>query len=361
MARLRTFAVWSLVLAGALFGWTVGPLAHRRRARGRDRASAGASPRRCIRRARCLTSGFLRTPGYNWVNLVGLLLAATGAVIGGDACRPTRSSWRSRPTHCRRRGAGVRRVVHRAGQTVDRPAVPARRRGVRRAAPPPAHMGVRRAHRWRGGSAARRWASSSRWWPTNFLAVLWQLGQFPPLDRNQTIPGAFRDVLRTPKVAWQDLALLRPATIVLDGRRRGGGRRSRTGAASWARPAAGTAHAVGHRRRRHRGAVAAARREPNPSGAVRLVRHHQRRACCCSSVRCCTCSPTGGPRPAASPRRVPRRRRAVHRGGVHLRVRLGAEHLPPGRAGRRADVGAPPPPWCAVGRRATLRSGRRRS
>ena len=53
------------------------------------------------------------------------------------------------------------------------------------------------------------------WWPTNFLAVLYRSTKFPPLDRNQTIPGAFRDVLRTPKVAAHDLALLRPATFVM--------------------------------------------------------------------------------------------------------------------------------------------------
>jgi hypothetical protein len=28
-----------------------------------------------------LTSSFLRTPGYNWVNLVGLLIATSGAVL----------------------------------------------------------------------------------------------------------------------------------------------------------------------------------------------------------------------------------------------------------------------------------------
>ena len=53
------------------------------------------------------------------------------------------------------------------------------------------------------------------WWPTSFLSVLRSAAEFPPLHENQTIGGAFKDVLRTPKVAWHDLSLLRPAAIVL--------------------------------------------------------------------------------------------------------------------------------------------------
>ena len=64
-----------------------------------------------------LTGGFLRTPGYNWVNLVGLMLACTGAVLAVMLPRDDRSFWRS----CRAHTAAARA---RAGMWFTVPAKP---------------------------------------------------------------------------------------------------------------------------------------------------------------------------------------------------------------------------------------------
>ena len=94
VADLRTFAVSVLVLTGALLGWTIGRwltddgTGRPERVTRWSLAAVGAFG------GPLLASGLLRTPGYNWVNLVGLLLATTGTVLAamlpGD-----RSLWRS--------------------------------------------------------------------------------------------------------------------------------------------------------------------------------------------------------------------------------------------------------------------------
>ena len=99
VAELRTFAIWVLVLTGGWLGWTIG----------RRLAGAGDTPHQARTRwglalvgalgAPLLTSSFLRTPGYNWVNLVGLVLATTGAVMASSLDRATPSWSRSGRAH----------------------------------------------------------------------------------------------------------------------------------------------------------------------------------------------------------------------------------------------------------------------
>lgn len=213
VADLRTFAVCLLVVVGALFGWTVG-----RRVTDSTDGTSGRAVRWGLTAvgafgAPLLTSGLLRTPGYNWVNLIGLLLAATGAVLA-TMVSDQGSWWRSPRAHV---AAGVLSL----GVWFTVPAKPS-------SAPLFLVVAalfvvpVLRRRAWTFAALTAVWGLGwtalgivAGWWPTDFLSVLERSARFPPLDRNQTIPGAFMDVLRTPKVAWKDLALLRPAAIAL--------------------------------------------------------------------------------------------------------------------------------------------------
>ncbi len=214
VADLRTFAIWVLVLSGGWMGWTIG--AH---LVGGDKSTHARLSRWGVALvgalgAPLLTSSFLRTPGYNWVNLVGLLLATTGAVMAAMLRRDTPSFWRSARAH----GAAA---VLALGMWFTIPAKPSTAPlfAIAAAVFVGAHLHRRT---WSFALLTTTWGLGWTalglvlgWWPTNFLWVLRQSASFPPLDRNQTIRGAFIDVLRTPKVAWQDLVLLRPATVVL--------------------------------------------------------------------------------------------------------------------------------------------------
>lgn len=214
IARFRTLGLWLLVLTGALLGHTVG-----RRIIGDvdDRAArftrVGIAAIGALG-APMLVSGFLRTPGYNWVNLVGLMLATAGAVLASTVAADTASLWRSP-----RLQAAVALLA--AGVWFTVPAKPSSAPLFLLAAT--AFLAPR--FRRRTGTVALMTTAWSAvwtalglllgWWPTRFLDVLRRSADFPPLDRNQTLPGAFRDVLRTPKVAWQYLTELRPGTWLL--------------------------------------------------------------------------------------------------------------------------------------------------
>ncbi len=213
VAHLRTFAVCVLVAVGALLGWTIGRRVtddatdvHSRTMRlGLAAVGAFGAP--------LLTSGLLRTPGYNWVNLVGLMLAVAGAAQAA-MLHDERTWWRSPRAH-------LAAAVLTLGVWFTVPAKPSSAPLFMLAAAcflAP----VMRRRTWSFASIAVAWGLGWTvlgvvigWWPTNFLSVLQQSARFPPLDRNQTIPGAFLDVLRTPKVAWKDLLLLRPAAVAL--------------------------------------------------------------------------------------------------------------------------------------------------
>lgn len=212
VARLRTFAVWTLVVAG----WVTGR-ALARHLVGDGRGPADRAGRLALGLAGALggpllTSGLLRTPGYNWVNLVGLLLAVAGAAqlaSLGDA-----PPWRSGAAH---RAAALTAL----GLVFTVPAKPS--------SAPLLYAAValllwwpRHARRRALLAMVAAWSAAlvvlavvTMLWPVSFLAVLARSATFPPLHENQTIPGALKDVLRTPKVAWHDLRLLRPAAMVL--------------------------------------------------------------------------------------------------------------------------------------------------
>ena len=214
IARFRTLGLWLLVLAGALLGHTVG------------RRIVGDSDDRSARATRIgigamgalgaplLASGFLRTPGYNWVNLLGLVLATTGAILASMVRADTASLWQSR-----RLLVAIALLAFGVWFTV--PAKPSSAPlfllaataflapHFRRRTSTVALMAVAWSAAWTAVGLLLSW------WPTSFLDVLRRSADFPPLDRNQTLPGALRDVLRTPKVAWQYLTELRAATLLL--------------------------------------------------------------------------------------------------------------------------------------------------
>ena len=214
VARLRTFAVTALVLAGALCGWVIG-----RRVTDDEPGVNERFTRWCLAAvgafgAPLLTSGLLRTPGYNWVNLVGLLVAVTGAVLALLLPLDGPPLWSSRRAH-------TAAAVLAAGVWFTVPAKPSS--APLFLATAAVFVAPRlRSRTWSFAVLTALWGLGwtafgvvARWWPTTFLVVLRRSAQFPPLDRNQTIRGAFRDVLRTPKVAAHDLALLRPAALVV--------------------------------------------------------------------------------------------------------------------------------------------------
>lgn len=218
IARLRTLALWVLALTGALFGWAVARAVAAHHERDTDHtpatrlgtATTAAFVVTGALGALLLTSGLLRTPGYNWVNLVGLMVASTGVLVA-DSTTHSRP-WRSRHAHAAAATAALGIVFTVPAKPSSAPlfvvaaaaylAVRLRRRAVTFAA---------MTATW--GAAWTALAVATGIWPTSFLTVLARSATFPPLDRNQTIPGAFLDVLRQPKVAWHDLSLLRPATI----------------------------------------------------------------------------------------------------------------------------------------------------
>lgn len=214
IARFRTLGLWLLVLAGALLGHTVG-----RRIAGEGNDRAARSTRIGVATigalgAPLLASGFLRTPGYNWVNLLGLMLAITGTVLASTVAADTTALWRSRRLH-------VAIALLALGVWFTVPAKPSSAPLFLLAATAFLAPHFRR----RTGTVALMtvaWSTAWTavglllgWWPTSFLDVLRRSADFPPLDRNQTVPGALRDVLRTPKVAWRYLTELRPATLAL--------------------------------------------------------------------------------------------------------------------------------------------------
>lgn len=216
VADLRTFAVWALVVAGAVLGWALG----------RHLLGAGGAPADRAGRAALtlvgalggplLTSGLLRTPGYNWVNLVGLVLAVAGAVRLASLPDGAGAPWRSAAAH---RAAALTAV----GLVFTVPAKPSSAPLLLAAIA--LHLRwLRRPDRWALVALVLAWSAAAvvvalatTLWPPSFLAVLARSATFPPLHENQTIPGALKDVLRTPKVAWHDLRLLRPAAIAVTG------------------------------------------------------------------------------------------------------------------------------------------------
>ncbi|MEY4175004.1 MAG: hypothetical protein RI900_2169, partial [Actinomycetota bacterium] len=163
-----------------------------------------------------LVANFLRTPGYNWANLVGLLLGLGGAAV---VCR----GGHQRPWH-RDPRLHVAAALVALGIVVAVPAKPTSGPAILAAVA--LVVGVERGRRRLLHVAVLvcGWTSTliglavvTGLWPTSFAQVLWQSGDFPPLHPNQTLGGAFRDVLRAPRLAFHELRGLRPATLALLG------------------------------------------------------------------------------------------------------------------------------------------------
>lgn len=217
VADFRTFGLWALVVAGAWFGHLVGRSvapADGARTERTDHVVTAATAATGALGAPFLVSGFLRTPGYNWDNLLGLLVAAGGVLLARRLAPDGPAPWRDLCTH----GAGAAIA---AGVWFTVPAKPSSAPLFAAAAVAVLAPHLRR-RTWAFAGLTTAWGAvwtvvglAAGWWPANFLAVLWRSATFPPLHENQTMAGAFVDVLRTPKVALHDLRLLRPAALVM--------------------------------------------------------------------------------------------------------------------------------------------------
>ncbi|MFZ4718351.1 MAG: hypothetical protein ACOYMR_02935 [Ilumatobacteraceae bacterium] len=212
IARTRTLAVVLLVVVGGLMGAAAARWVRTDRIGTTALVAVGALG------APLLTASFLRTPGYNWANLIGLMLGVAGIAL---AARAPETDGRGR-AWARRPDLHFAAALLALGCVV---AVPAKSTsGI-------ALLVVATVVLWREVDRRRALhllALTAGWgvalvtlciltgrWPASFLSVLWASTSFPPLHENQTIGGALHDVLRTPKVAWQQLSKLPAATWAL--------------------------------------------------------------------------------------------------------------------------------------------------
>ncbi len=216
IADFRTLGVWLAIAVGAALGWVLGRWVahdtpdHRWRLWCRvGLALIGAAG------APFYASSLLRTPNYNWVNLIGLTVGGIGTVVALHL--PEATLTRSRTAH----GSAALLALGACFAVPSKPtsgvfllvaagAVVLRRLDRRRALQFAALVTG-----WGVGVVAV--AVVSGLWPVSFLSTLWRSTSFPPLHPNQTIGGALKDVLRTPKVAAQSLRQLTTASKALVG------------------------------------------------------------------------------------------------------------------------------------------------
>ncbi len=209
IADLRTLAVWVMVVLGGALGWAISRWLHGGTPSERRWVVAGATAVGALG-APMLFASLLRTPGYNWVNLIGLSVAAGGAVL--TLTIGASSLWRDRRAH-----AAAALIAF--GTCFAIPAKPSSAPLMLGATAVVVLPHLRRrtpvfavlVAGWGVGFTAL--AVASRVWPVNFLSTLWRSAQFPPLHENQTIGGAFHDLLRTPKVAVRELRHLQPTAL----------------------------------------------------------------------------------------------------------------------------------------------------
>lgn len=211
VARVRTAAIWLLVVVGAAVGGVLARwLAPHDRPTAMAMAASGAAS------APLLVANFLRTPGYNWANLIGLLVSLGGIALACSA--PASAPWhRDRRLHAAAALMAFGIVVAVPAKPTSGPAVLAAAAllvGTQRGRHRVLHTAVLVAA-W--GAAFVALALLAGLWPTSFLGVLWRSRDFPPLHPNQTLGGALRDVWRAPRLAVHELRGLRPATLALVG------------------------------------------------------------------------------------------------------------------------------------------------
>lgn len=209
---LRTFAVLASAASGAWAAWSIA----RTVTEGRTRADRTTRTMVAVVGAVAgpmVAASMLRTPGYNWVNLVGLTVAAGGIAMALGI--PAEAEVRSR-------AMWVPATLVAAGAFFAIPGKPTSAIAVAvvGAAVLATRMPLRRVARFAGAAVAVgvlliAFAVVARVWPADFLSVLRTGSKVPPLHENQSIGGALRDVLRTPKVALEDLRRLRAASLLL--------------------------------------------------------------------------------------------------------------------------------------------------
>jgi hypothetical protein len=216
IADFRTLGVWLAIVIGGCLGWVLGRWAthespdHRWRvACSTTLAVIGGAG------APFYASSLLRTPNYNWVNLIGLAIGAIGAVVALHL--PDGSLLRSRTAHL---GASLLAL----GACFAVPSKPTSGVFLLTAAGVVVLRRLNRRCALRFAALVAGWGAAivllavvTGLWPTTFISTLWRSTSFPPLHPNQTIPGAVKDVLRTPKVALQSLRQLCAASKALVG------------------------------------------------------------------------------------------------------------------------------------------------
>lgn len=221
VSRVRTAAIWLLVVIGAAAGAALA-----RWLTPHDRVTQWAVAASGALTAPLLMANFLRTPGYNWANLIGLLLVLGGAATACGA--PPERERRVLRVPGIRAAANLDPHLHVAAVLVALGvvvAVPAKPTSGPAALVAVALMvGPARGRRRLLELAAlvAGWAAllialavGTGLWPTSFVEVLWRSRDFPPLHPNQTLGGAFRDLLRVPRLAVHELRGLRTAALAL--------------------------------------------------------------------------------------------------------------------------------------------------
>jgi hypothetical protein len=222
IANFRTAGAFLLVLAGAWLGWQAVDAARSIQEPTRPPSACGSSvTSRLFAVLGPLTGGagallfyasYLRTPGYNWLDLLGILIAA-GGFMGMAA-----------------RGSGVgfsRRTVLLAGiaglgLVIAAPAKPSTPvfQLVLGAMTLSVLTGPRQATRLTALTAlfAAGWiavAVVAGLWPVDFIGVFVTAATSPALDPSQTVGGALANELGTPSVFLEQLRHLPRGALLL--------------------------------------------------------------------------------------------------------------------------------------------------
>ncbi len=200
IADFRTAAAVIIVVLGA---WAGHATVHRADPTGRPHpVSVAAAVAIGGVSSLMLFAGLLRTPGYNWVNLAGLLIAAAATL--GTRWSPVPE----RPLRSVRFQAGGAGIA--AGAVMSVVAKPTSGPGIVVVALLfVLVVAGRRAVRWATalvagwGVALIGVAVATGLWPTSFLSVFRDAARFPVPSDNQSLGNASRDVLRLPLSLWE--------------------------------------------------------------------------------------------------------------------------------------------------------------
>lgn len=203
IAAFRTLGAVLLVLAGAWFGWESVSTSQAMLA-DRSRPPAPTRPERCtglfVGAFGMLTyyGGLLRTPSYNWLNLFGILVAtAAFLAVLRRLLQPANRGWRG--------AQSLSTLTCSFGLFLTIPAKPS-------TAPlvlvlmlcvMSVSIGFGKAARWTAAFSAgiAVWlvvAVALRVWPLNFVPVMIDALNTPPLSKTQGLGGAIKGLLAAP-------------------------------------------------------------------------------------------------------------------------------------------------------------------